>query len=475
MRVIALPRLGTVAAWRDAARGLAAQGVPAEAVSWSVGPTDPGLFDGPGKPTIGRAHPLHLTREALSGIETALLHRDPQRFTRAYDIILRLGRGDLRWGDRSDPALHRLLGQKKAVERDIHKMHAFVRFRDVTTPSSPRRAFVAWFEPDHCITEAASTFFARRFGDMDWVIATPDVTARFVAGDLTHEITTDVSPPPPDATDTLWRTYYANIFNPARLMISAMTSEMPRKYWKNLPEADLIPGLIRTAQARAQAMQAAHPSIPPAHLARIIAAPMPEAPQDGLAGLKRDVDACRRCPIGACATQGVVGEGPVDAALMIVGEQPGDQEDLTGRPFVGPAGQMFDTCAAQAGLSRQAAYVTNAVKHFKFRPQGKRRIHMRPTAGEVTACRWWLEMERTLLKPRLIVALGATAALALTGNGQDILSRRGNIEHLPDGTPVLITLHPAHILRSSGATERADALAALTTDLGAASRMLDKG
>lgn len=250
---ITLPRIGTVAAWRQEVRRLAAAGVDPAVVIWSVGETAPDLFAAtPRAP--GPSTRLMLSREAVEGIELALLHRDPERFSRAHALVLRLSRRELRWGDRSDPALRRLLDQQKAVGRDIHKMHGFVRFREVTPPGANRRAFAAWFEPDHHILEAAAPFFARRFGDMDWLIATPTLTARCEAGVLQIEETTARQPPPQDATEELWRVYFAAIFNPARLMVTAMKSHMPQKYWKNLPEADLIPGLIRAAETRVRAM-----------------------------------------------------------------------------------------------------------------------------------------------------------------------------------------------------------------------------
>ncbi|WP_102225443.1 UdgX family uracil-DNA binding protein [Acidimangrovimonas sediminis] len=471
MERVVLPRIGTVAAWRDAARGLAGRGVPADAVLWQVGAEAPDLFAGaPAPAATGEPRAVRLPRVAVASLEAALCHSDPERFARAYALLLRLAAGDLRWGDRSDPALRRLLQQEKAVRRDIHKMHAFVRFREVTEPGAERRAFAAWYEPDHPVVEAAAPFFARRFGDMDWVIATPVLTARFTAGGLRIEETGDTRPPPEDATEELWRTYFANIFNPARLMPRAMRSEMPKKFWQHLPEARLIPGLIREAPARALAMQEAAPTFAPARAARIVPS-RPALPDLTLETLKPALDACRRCPLGACATQGIAGEGSA-GGLMVVGEQPGDAEDLAGRPFVGPAGQMFDTCAREAGLDRAAAYVTNAVKHFKFAPRGKRRLHRRPDGGEVQACRWWLEFERRAVAPRLTLAMGATAALALTGRGEGILARRGRVETARDGGPVLITLHPAHLLRQPDPARRAEAREAFATDLRAVVAML---
>ena len=261
MRLITLPRIGTVAAWRIEARRLAREGVQPEDVLWQRGEQTTDLF-ADASPPGAHSSPMTLPREAVAAMEGALCHSDPQRFARAYDIVLRLSQGRLRWGDRSDTALHRMLMQEKAVRRDIHKMHAFVRFREMGAFDAPRRAFAAWFEPDHPITEAATPFFANRFGDMDWIIATPDLTARFENGSLRFDDTQTEFRPAPDATEDLWRTYFAHIFNPARLMVSAMTSEMPRKYWKNLPEAALIPELIRTAPARARAMQEAAPTLP---------------------------------------------------------------------------------------------------------------------------------------------------------------------------------------------------------------------
>ena len=470
---VVLPVIGTVAAWRKAARGLLASGVQ-DAV-WHVGDADGDLFATDPPKAVGNAPAFTLPKDALAEIEAALCHADPERFARAYAIVWRLRGGDLRWGDRSDPAMRKLMEQAKTVRRAIHKMHAFVRFREVVGEGG-RRAFMAWFEPDHPVVEAATPFFARRFGDMDWAILTPQITASFVGGVLAYHLTAPGTVIPEDATEGLWRTYYANIFNPARLMVDAMTSEMPRKYWKNLPEADLIPGLIRNAGARTVAMQAAAPSTAsPRLLARartMVAQSLPAVPTSGLAGLRAAAGECTRCPLYAPATQVVFGVGPVDAPLMIVGEQPGDTEDLTGVPFTGPAGQLFDAEAQAAGLDRAAAYVTNAVKHFKFLPRGKKRLHQRPDAGEVMACQWWLDQERALVRPRVILAMGATALASLTGTGKGILTRRGKVEVAPDGTPVFVTVHPSYILRLPDADLQAEERMRFRDDLGAVVAML---
>lgn len=164
--------------------------------------------------------------------------------------------------------------------------------------------------------------------------------------------------------------------------------------------------------------------------------------------LFKDARRCTRCDLYKPATQTVFGEGPLDAAIMFVGEQPGDQEDIAGRPFVGPAGAIFDAALQAAGIERSTVYVTNAVKHFKFVLRGKRRIHNKPDAGEITACRWWIEHERELIRPQVTVALGATAARSLIGKVVTISKVRGQPLSLEDGAECWVTAHPSSILRA---------------------------
>jgi uracil-DNA glycosylase family protein len=164
--------------------------------------------------------------------------------------------------------------------------------------------------------------------------------------------------------------------------------------------------------------------------------------------LLEEARGCTRCDLYRCGTQTVFGEGPLDAGIIFVGEQPGDQEDIAGRPFVGPAGQLFDAALEKAGIDRSSVYVTNAVKHFKFIQRGKRRIHNKPDAGEITACRWWIEQERALIRPPITVALGATAARSLVGKVVTISKVRGEPLALADGSECWVTAHPSSILRA---------------------------
>jgi uracil-DNA glycosylase len=180
---------------------------------------------------------------------------------------------------------------------------------------------------------------------------------------------------------------------------------------------------------------------------------------------RADSEDCRRCPLWRLGTQTVFGEGRQAAHILIVGEQPGDQEDRAGRPFVGPAGAVLDKALAAAGIVRGDVYVTNAVKHFKWEPRGKRRIHKKPNAGEIDACRWWLDAERRLIAPLVTVALGATAARGVLGRTASIMRERGRAIPLDDGTQAVLTLHPSYILRLRDEASKDEALQMLVADL----------
>lgn len=197
---------------------------------------------------------------------------------------------------------------------------------------------------------------------------------------------------------------------------------------------------LPTPSAATRRRQAAQASAPPA---------------GDLAALRREAETCRRCPLGFRATQTVFGEGPAQAPVLFIGEQPGDREDLAGRPFVGPAGALFDAALQQAGLPRERCYVTNAVKHFKFEPRGKRRIHKSPNAGEIAACRWWLDQELLLVEAALVVTLGAVALRALLGPSARLAAHRGRANPFGERRRLFATVHPSFLLRLPDAAGRA--------------------
>lgn len=259
---VVLPGQADFPAWRHAARGLLTAGVSPEQAGWRVAGETGGLFGGLPPPEAPREGRFHVPRAFLSMAEVAIRHRDPERFALLYSLLWRLAHGEAGLMEvATDPAVSRAMAMAKAVRRDAHKMHAFLRFRQVETEAGPRH--IAWFEPDHHIELAEADFFVRRFASLRWTIVTPRATVAW-DGTAVH-----LGPggrradmPPDDAMEPLWRAYYGAIFNPARVKPAAMRAEMPRKYWRNLPEAAEIPRLMAEAPQRVQDMVARGASEP---------------------------------------------------------------------------------------------------------------------------------------------------------------------------------------------------------------------
>ncbi|MER2269095.1 UdgX family uracil-DNA binding protein [Methylobacterium oxalidis] len=462
-RTVALRPGADLEGFRAAVRGLVAEGVPPERVAWTSDGA-PDLLGTAAAPAATDA-PVALPRAAAALVPMVVPHRDPERYGLLYALIWRIRAGERDLLEvASDPLVHRLDRMRKAVARDLHKMHAFLRFRRVPEASGTER-FVAWFEPEHHILEAAAPFFVDRFRSLVWTILTPEGSARWDGTALRFGPPgrrEDV--PAGDSFEAGWRDYYESTFNPARTNLRAMRAEMPRKYWHNMPETLAIPALIRQASSRTAAMIEREPQMPVKRQpARAIAA---MADQDPASLEELNAIIRRTEPLVPGATQAVLGEGPVGAAIAFVGEQPGDQEDRQGRPFVGPAGQLLTRALGEAGIDRASAYLTNAVKHFKFEERGKRRIHQKPTAGEVSHYRWWLDRELDFVAPKLVVALGATAVLALTGKAIPITRARGpfRFERLDNRFQGFITVHPSYLLRLPDEAKQ-DAYAAFVDDL----------
>jgi DNA polymerase len=343
------------------------------------------------------------------------------------------------------------------VQRDLHKMHAFVRFRRVATESGDQ--FIAWYEPAHRVLRLAAAFFAERFAVMQWTILTPDESVRWdpIEKELTFGLGVPREcAPQQDNFEELWRTYYSSIFNPARTNLKAMRSEMPVRYWKNLPELQTLHGLLTEADSRVDTMLARQPKLTGASF-------IPD--NRSLPVLQQGIRACQGCELHRYATQPVFGSGPATARLMLIGEQPGDEEDLKGEPFVGPAGRLLDTLLADAAIDRTAVYVTNAVKHFKFIERGKRRLHESPRASEIFACRPWLLAELEAVRPELVVCLGATASKSLLGANFGLMRERGKLVSSPYANRVIATIHPSAILRAADPGRSAEMRSMLLSDL----------
>jgi len=453
MRTVRLRSLNDFDEWRLAARQVLHAGVAPEDVAWHEPNAGPDLF-GSGESALPLEDDRPAGKVPSAFVELApsvLCHSDPDRFALLYRVLWRLQADRNLLAVSSDPDIVRLTSMRSAVRRDSHKMKAFVRFKSIVDDSGLER-FAAWFEPDHYVLEMTAPFFERRFTGMIWAIVTPYSSAYWDGEELAFgDGGTRADVPQDDAVEADWKTYFASIFNPARLKVAMMKSEMPVKYWRNLPEAELIAPLIRGARQAEKAMIERIASQPPSRHVRQVERQMADASERreilSLADARAAIAGCQRCPLYEYAAQAVFGEGPEHADIMFVGEQPGDQEDLAGKPFVGPAGQVFDAAVDEAGIDRSRVYVTNAVKHFKFEPRGKRRIHQKPNAGEVTACKFWLNLEIKFVAPKIIVALGATAATSLLGKTATIARLRGAPIALEDGTTLFVTNHPSYLLR----------------------------
>jgi len=391
--------------WRRATRALVLAGVAPDDVRWSVGGSPADAL-----PEAGGTFNVSRTLVALAGL--AIQAREPERFALLYRLLWRANAGEKVLEHPQDPELRRAQGLALAVRADAHRMRTDLRFVPVGA------LFLSWYAPAHFVLEANAQLLARRFPASSFAIITPDGSAhwdgsalRFAAG-VAHDAVPD-----DDALQHWWHSHHAALLDHARVGTS-------------VPEAEDLSESPRPLD---------RPPVGPVVL--------PVGADDALLAATREAADCRRCHLYQHATQTVFGEGPADARIMLVGEQPGDQEDVIGRPFVGPAGQLLDRALEDAGLDRRTVYVTNAVKHFKFVPRGKRRLHQTPEPAEITACKFWLDVERVRLQPRLLVAMGASAARAVLGRAVTIGRERGRAIHLPDGQAVFVTVHPSFLLR----------------------------
>ena len=407
---------------------------------------------GGGQETAPAARTFDVNKTFVSLAEKVSYHRDPARWNLLYRILWRIA------GDEphllqmcTDDDIVRLLKFEKEVRRDAHKMKAFVRFRKVIRDDE--EFYVAWHRPDHRIVRLVAPFFSRRFKGMNWTIMTPDESVIWDQSQLIYDKGLPRSAAPDsDELEQLWKTYYANIFNPARVKVKMMKSEMPVRHWSTLPEAEIIADLLADAPRRVEEMIQSHEGF-----VDTAQAFMPQSPEPpSLSTLRDAAAACRACDLYSDAIQVVFGSGPENARIVIVGEQPGDQEDLVGQPLVGPAGQILNKALAVAGIDREAIYLTNVVKHFKHQVassaeqnKSKRRLHQKPNAREVRCCRPLFDAEwANLSEAVVLICLGATAANAIITPGFKITSQRGQWHSTDYCDRTIASWHPSAILRS---------------------------
>ena len=457
--------------FRNEARKLLQADVKPEDASWESEET-PSLFATTTLPSeIASTNSKTTPKIPASFVERAEVAAEnaaPDRFALLYRLLFRISHGERACHlDPLDRDAIRLRTLVREVREEEHRMHAFVRFRPVKTSAirDQPETWVSWFRPAHPILRRVAPFFARRYPDVCWTIFTPELSAfwdkhelRFGPGANENEM------PSPDALDDLFATYYGNIFNPARVNLDAYAKHVPSRIRVQLPEARALPEMIRNSSLQVATLTAER--APPSVM-------LPQARD--LESLAHAAGDCRACPIGKSATQIVFGEGPRDAKIMIVGEQPGDEEDRVGRPFIGPAGKVLDDLLARAGLDRSRIYLTNAVKHFKWAPmpRGKRRMHSRPNAGEIATCHDWLRAEIDAIRPQMILCLGNSAGQSFVGSKLRVARDRGRATATPWAPWWMVSYHPSALLRAPDEAAREKMERELLSDLIQAREHLD--
>ena len=461
MRRVRLTSLNDFAEWRLAARALLLVGTRPDDVVWDDPAVSVDLFAEP------EDRPADLARRAVGIVpprflelaEAAICHREAIRFGLLYRVLFRLQKDRSLIEARSDPDISKLYRLAAEVRRDSHRMRGLIGLGEA------EGRFAAWHEPDHYTLERTAPYFVQRAPAMPWAILTPYRSAawdgrRLVFGAGTRRGEAPLS----NAGEAAWRRFFTSIFG------------APGAEPRNLPGPSFIAFMVQGARHAEEDVAARSESALPIRHPREARQRDAEAAAEitSLAAARAAVQGCRRCPLFEQATQAVFGEGPKTAEVMFVGEQPGDQEDLQGKPFVGPAGQMFDTALETVGIDRRRVYVTNAVKHFKFEPRGKKRIHAKPNAGEIAACRFWLNLEREFVRPKLIVALGATTVHSLMGKSVAVSSLRGRKIELPDGGSLLVTVHPSYLLRMPDRDKAHEERARFEADLRAVKAFIDR-
>ena len=410
--------------WRRAARAFVLAGVEPPELTWSVGgdATVPPDVDG------GFTLPRPLVALAAQAFQA----REPERFGLLYTLVWRAHHGGIDVKDPDDPDLRIARFWAFAVRADAHRMRTHLRFMPIG--SAEHRHFLGWYEPEHFVLEANARLLARRDPTTGFTIVTPDGTAHW---------------------DTVALRFGSGLKNPG-------DDDTLRAWWEAHRDLVLAAADSGGGLPEAEALDEAPRPLDRPPLGFVV---LPASETSAIAGVAHEARGCERCELYRAAAQTVFGEGPSGARVMFIGEQPGDQEDVIGRPFVGPAGQMLDDALEEAGIDRRLIYITNAVKHFKFSLRGRRRIHQSPSPEEIGICRFWLDAERTAVNPELIVLLGGSAGRAVLGRPVAVTRERGQPFDLPTGGRAFLTVHPSYLLRQPDEVSRAREYAAFVRDL----------
>ncbi len=416
--------------WRLSARYLLGQRIPPERVQWLA----PGsLFDDPDWANkCARQEPaqLKVPRDFLCIARRVAHHRRESRCALLYRLLWRLLHGEahvLRVAADADVA--ELLRLDAAVRRSSHKTKAFVRFRQVNTDDDETH-FVAWHQPEHPVLPLVASFFAKRFSDMRWSILTPDASLHFDGrrwqlgpGQPRH------AAPTSDVLESLWRDYYCAIFNPTRVMVRAMQSEMPKRHWPTLPETVEIPRLLAEAQQQVDEMIAMQKTMPSP-------APLLRQPLRALSDVQQQLRQCRACGCCSQSKPSVLGCGSDHPSLVVLGDVPHADDHRAGHAFAGRHGALLEDALQVAAIEREHVYMTHAFKHMGS-DSGKR-----PRASQQGACRNWLIAELEQLKPKVVLCLGLHAARVLLGAHLNLRQPRGQVFKTPWAAAAMVTCHP---------------------------------
>lgn len=487
------------AVWRHIARALLQEAVAPHEVEWIEAGESAALLTADGEPafieteteTNANAEPATapaaptISRTLLAKLEIAACYRAPDRWAFLYRILWRWTQGQRSVVSAHDADGARLAKRIEEVDKELQQMQALLRFRR-RDPSLGPPEFVGWFDPRHDVLERAAAHFAKRMGHSSWVITTPYGAAFWDGALLRVDRTTDPEEAltslsstgeaaTGDAAEALWLAYYESTFNPDYPCEPALPTDLPVRYWKPPADGNAAPpfavkplaGIPQTAQAAQTGPAESVVSVPP---------PEPKPASGVLASRPppASLAACKLCGLWRTKAKPIAGAGPVPAAIMLVGEQPGEQDALSGEPFRGAAGELLDDVLRRAGLERASLYMTNAVKHSKWemletprqtaQGQAALRVHKTPAPNEVEACGYWLDAELQRVQPRAVVALGATALRALTRQPLSLSEYLGQtLSH--DGWLIVPTYHPAYALRTPDAKLREEIVATLVAAL----------
>lgn len=450
--------------WRSVARKCCVAGIAPQEIIWLNEKLQKSFFFDDFIPNQVEGN-LKVSSTFIDFAKTVSYHLNPKRWSLLYEALWRITHSEKHlFALFTDPLVRELNLMKNAVRRDAHKAKAFIRFKKYTRDNID--VYVAWHEPDHRILQLIGPFFARRYSDMVWSVFTPAESMHWDLKTLSfREGSTKDVIEKEDEMDNLWRDYYRAIFNPARIKIKMMKREMPVRYWKNLPEASTIASLLSEAPLRVEAMlkhtEGWHKSASDF---------MPDNYDIDI--LRAAAKKCEGCPLYVTGTQTVFGEGSENAEIMLIGEQPGNEEDRLGRPFIGPAGHLLNKALKSAQLNRSELYLTNAVKHFEFNVVNGRKQNITPNLRKIIDCNVWLQAEIKTINPKVIVTLGVIAGRALFGSSFKLKESLGKVQMLGE-IKVISTFHPSYVLRTQDSAEQEKLFENLINDLRLAKSKMD--